>query len=88
MHVKFVSLLFSQKVAHFLALAIASFFANKLFAGHQLKRNKCNICGFEKWPAIRASMGGVLGWVAWMLCLHGWSKWCPCVSCVIAWVAC
>ena len=26
---------------------------------------------FEKWRAIRASVGGMLAWVVWVTCLHG-----------------
>ena len=40
---------------------------------------------FEKWRAIRASVGGVLAWVAWIACLRGW---CASVGGVLTWVAC
>ena len=37
---------------------------------------------FEKWSAIRASVGGVSGVLAWVACLHGWRGG------MLAWVAC
>ena len=43
---------------------------------------------FQKWRAIRASVGGVggvLAWVAWVVCLRGWRA---SVGGVLAWVAC
>ena len=40
---------------------------------------------FQKWRAIRASVGGVLAWVVWVVCLRGWRA---SVGGVLAWVAC
>ena len=38
---------------------------------------------FEKWRAIRASVGGVLAWVA---CLRGWRACVGGLGSVLAWV--
>ena len=46
---------------------------------------------FEKWRAIRASVGGVddvLAWVAWVACLRGWRGWHANVGGELAWVVC
>ena len=46
---------------------------------------------FEKWHAIPASMGGVggvLAWVAWMACLHGWRASVDGMDGVLMCVAC
>ena len=46
---------------------------------------------FEKWRAIRVSVGsvgGVLEWVAWVACLRGWHVWCAYVGGVLVWLAC
>ena len=46
---------------------------------------------FEKWRAIRACVGGVLAWVAY---LHGWRGWRAIRACVggmlawVTWMAC
>ena len=45
---------------------------------------------FEKWRAIRVSVGsvgGVLAWVAWVAYLHGWCASVHDVGGVLAWVA-
>ena len=38
----------------------------------------------EKWRAIRASMGGVGGVLAWVACLRGYCRWRACVGGVLA----
>ena len=43
---------------------------------------------FEKWRAIRACMGDMLVWVAWVECLRGWRASVGGMSGVLAWVAC
>ena len=43
---------------------------------------------FEKWSAIRASVvsvGGMLAWVVWVVCLRGW---CASMCGMLAWFAC
>ena len=45
---------------------------------------------FEKWRAIRGSVGGVdnvVAWVAWVMCLHGWCTSVAGMCDVLAWVA-
>ena len=42
---------------------------------------------FEKWRAIRASVGDMLAWLAWVACLRGWCGWRAYVGGVLAWVA-
>ena len=45
---------------------------------------------FEKWRAIRASVGGVgdvLAWVTWVVCLRGWRASMGGVGGMLAWVA-
>ena len=52
-------------------------------------QTKPEIYEFEKWHAIRASVGGVggvLAWVAWVACLCGWRGWRASVGDVPAWV--
>ena len=43
---------------------------------------------FEKWHAIRASVGGVGGVLACVACLRGWHASVGVVVGVLAWVAC
>ena len=40
---------------------------------------------FEKWCAIRASVSGVSGVLAWVACLHGWGGW---RASEVTWLAC
>ena len=38
---------------------------------------------FEKWRAIRPSLGGVGGVLVWVACLRGWCGWHACVGGVL-----
>ena len=51
------------------------------------KRHLVIFIEFEKWLAIPASVGGVLGWVAWMACFRGWCASAGGMGGVLAWVA-
>ena len=41
---------------------------------------------FEKWHAIRASMGGVVGVLEWVVCSHEWRANLGYVVAMLAWV--
>ena len=43
---------------------------------------------FEKWRAIRASVGGVGGVLAWVACLEGWCASVGGMGGLLSWVAC
>lgn len=47
-----------------------------------------SVTEFEKWRAIRTSMGSVGGMLACVAYLCGWRAGVGGVDCVLAWVAC
>ena len=66
---------------------------NHLMSNHQIivnfsESHQTYCTEFEKWRAVRGSVGGVLAWVAWVACLRGWHASVGDVGGVLAWVAC